>query len=121
MYFRPFDFITCEAPVDLDGNQTQKHEQGYGCVTVSTPTFLNYTFLVSQFLRLGFYKHGICTASLCYFSCPCSFLPSIFYILMAVKLNSIFFTGLFIQIFRNKSRQHQMLVARFFRNMFVVA
>lgn len=31
---RPFDFIICDNPVDLEGNATLKKDMGYGCVQV---------------------------------------------------------------------------------------
>ena len=31
---RPFDFIVCDDPVDLEGNSTLKEVEGYGCLKV---------------------------------------------------------------------------------------
>lgn len=32
--YRPFDFISCDEPVNLNGNETQKSVKGHGCVSV---------------------------------------------------------------------------------------
>ncbi|KAI8512500.1 TM2 domain-containing protein 2 [Branchiostoma belcheri] len=30
--FRPAEFVECDPPMDLDGNETKREELGYGCI-----------------------------------------------------------------------------------------
>lgn len=34
------DFIECDAPLDLRGNETERNERGFGCTRVCCHTYL---------------------------------------------------------------------------------